>query len=154
MTKRCSKCKEEKPLDQFNFKDKARGQVQSRCRDCHNAYLKIHYGRNKAKYILKARLFAKKKRIEFGKIVTQLKCNPCTDCGKQYPPYVMDFDHINAEDKLDDIAALLRRGYGKQTLIDEIAKCELVCSNCHRIRTHNRKINAGDYFFCVQGAFR
>lgn len=61
--------------------------------------------------------------------------NPCADCGKFYPAYVMDFDHLG--DKVASVAAMMKNR-GWQTILEEIAKCELVCSNCHRIRTWKR----------------
>lgn len=69
--------------------------------------------------------------------IRQLKeASPCTDCGVFYPYYVMDFDHIT-DDKVADIKWLVQHK-GWQQVLDEIAKCELVCANCHRKRTHDR----------------
>lgn len=67
-------------------------------------------------------------------IVRKLKSVPCMDCGQRYPYYVMDFDH--REDKEFTISK--RRAYSIEKLLAEIAKCDVVCSNCHRIRTFNR----------------
>jgi len=70
--------------------------------------------------------------------VTELKTDkPCADCGKIYPPYVMDFDHVRGV-KVRNIARIVKDGCSREMLDEEIAKCELVCSNCHRIRTHTR----------------
>ena len=93
-----------------------------------------HYLANKEK--VKARTIARKQEIRA--YVDKLKSEtPCTDCGNKYPPYVMDFDHLPQFDKVDHIAVLANGGSWKK-LLDEIKKCELVCSNCHRIRTHGR----------------
>ena len=62
--------------------------------------------------------------------------NPCVDCGASYHPCVMDFDHI-AEDKSADVSRLVRSS-SLERIKEEIAKCELVCSNCHRLRTFLR----------------
>lgn len=59
------------------------------------------------------------------------------DCGISYPYYVMDFDHRNGEEKLEGVAALVNSGRRK-AVFEEIEKCDLVCSNCHRERTHQR----------------
>lgn len=70
-------------------------------------------------------------------IVRILKTSPCADCGCCYPTYVMDFDHVRGK-KLKCVGQM--QNYTNLGLVlDEIAKCELVCSNCHRIRTHIRK---------------
>lgn len=64
-----------------------------------------------------------------------LKSKPCMDCGNTFPPECMDFDHRPGEEKLFNI----RAGYMNSALLnDEIAKCDLICANCHRIRTRSR----------------
>lgn len=64
---------------------------------------------------------------------------PCLDCGGKFPAFVMDFDHRYGVKKLFKIAAARMR---KKSVVEaEIAKCDLVCSNCHRIRTHERKVH-------------
>ena len=62
--------------------------------------------------------------------------NPCKDCGNYFPYYVMDFDHLR--DKKFLVSRLRTCGWDK--LMEEVKKCDLVCSNCHRIRTHSRSI--------------
>jgi 5-methylcytosine-specific restriction endonuclease McrA len=70
--------------------------------------------------------------------ITALKAQtPCTDCGIQYPPYVMDFDHLR--DKVCDVGRMASQSLASiKTLQSEIDKCEIVCANCHRIRTFTR----------------
>jgi len=65
---------------------------------------------------------------------------PCTDCGKTYPTFVMQFDHIGS-DKVKDVSKL--KAHKRELLLAEIAKCEVVCANCHAIRTHNRGYSNG-----------
>ena len=76
-------------------------------------------------------------RAEFDR----LKSKPCADCKKRYPPYVMDFDHLGSKKKTAAVSALLRRSAYKQALA-EVKKCELVCANCHRIRTFKRPLSS------------
>lgn len=102
------------------------------CKPCHNAYTRQHYLDNKQKYLDKA--YRRKTMIR--ELVRVEKDKPCMDCNISYPPFVMDFDH--REDKEFDIS----RGYltGNITkIMKEIEKCDLVCANCHRIRTHARQ---------------
>ena len=63
---------------------------------------------------------------------------PCIDCGINYPYYVMDFDHVRGV-KQANVMELVST-LSKKRIDLEIAKCEIVCSNCHRIRTHMRKM--------------
>lgn len=67
-------------------------------------------------------------------IVTIAKQVPCKDCGIQYKPWQMDFDHLR--NKLCNIGRLSLSNL--DTVREEIAKCEVVCANCHRDRTYKR----------------
>lgn len=58
---------------------------------------------------------------------------PCHDCGQTFPPFVMDFDHRDPSDKKYTISRMY--DHSNETIDKEIAKCDLVCANCHRIRT-------------------
>lgn len=66
------------------------------------------------------------------------KERPCADCGQSYPHYVMDFDHRYGVTKVMKVSQIYKRSM--KTLKAEIAKCDVVCANCHRERTHQRKI--------------
>ena len=73
--------------------------------------------------------------MELRDYVIQLKeSTPCKDCGKKFPFYVMDFDHRDPKKKLMGIPQLVAN-CSKKKLLAEIKKCDIVCSNCHRIRT-------------------
>ena len=101
------------------------------------AYQKAWYEKNKAKHI--ANVSARKKMVveKVREFVRELKeSTPCADCHKNYPSYVMDFDHLG--DKEYPIANMIQQGYDIASVQREIDKCEIVCSNCHRIRTHAR----------------
>lgn len=69
-----------------------------------------------------------------------LRENPCLDCGIQYPFYVMDFDHTRGEKKFD-IGRAIVNPVSKKRLEEELAKCDLLCANCHRTRTYKRANN-------------
>lgn len=68
--------------------------------------------------------------------LNEQKSGPCMDCKVLYHPCVMEFDHVRGE-KTMDVARMYAR-FGLQKVIDEIAKCDLVCANCHRLRTFAR----------------
>ena len=69
--------------------------------------------------------------------VIALKQKPCMDCGVKYPPYVMGFNHRDRRTKVDNINAMINlHGYSKDKILAEINKYDLVCANCHRIRTY------------------
>ena len=76
-------------------------------------------------------------------VVNGLKVNnPCQDCGKYYPHWVMQFDHIEGHKKYLEVSCMVKWGYSLERVFAEIAKCELVCANCHANRTHVRKERA------------
>ncbi len=82
------------------------------------------------------------KRNSLRKEVAQIKADAtCADCGIDYPPHVMDFDHVRGE-KVGNISELVQIGI-RDKLLEEIEKCEIVCSNCHRERTYERLISSG-----------
>jgi hypothetical protein len=57
----------------------------------------------------------------------------CTDCGYDKYPEALEFDHLPGTVKAGNVATLARGGLKR--LFEEIAKCEVVCANCHRHRT-------------------
>ena len=77
-------------------------------------------------------------RKEFRILFHELKSKPCLDCQKKFPPVCMDFDHVRGE-KIDNIGSMVIACTKETTILNEIEKCELVCANCHRIRTETRR---------------
>jgi hypothetical protein len=71
-------------------------------------------------------------------IVIEAKQKPCADCGIQYPYYVMDFDHREGETK--NFSLFKIHGATVKRILEEITKCDVVCANCHRKRTHQRRL--------------
>lgn len=63
---------------------------------------------------------------------------PCVDCGGTFDPVAMDFDHLDGASKSSGISQMVRGGWSMERVLTEIAKCELVCANCHRVRTRDR----------------
>jgi lysyl-tRNA synthetase class I len=80
-----------------------------------------------------------KQKAYLTRYIQELKSKtPCMDCKESYPYYVMDFDHVRGR-KQANVMELVST-LSKKRIDEEISKCEIVCSNCHRIRTHLRKI--------------
>jgi hypothetical protein len=59
--------------------------------------------------------------------------NPCVDCKEYYHYSQMDFDHL--DNKKYSVAKLANSEASIKTIKIEMNKCDLVCSNCHRMRT-------------------
>ena len=79
----------------------------------------------------------KLKTDEIVQVIRAHKTRPCADCKQSYPYYVMQFDHVSGV-KLFDLAHGKKRGL--PSVLAEIAKCEVVCANCHAERTHSRGV--------------
>ena len=61
----------------------------------------------------------------------------CADCGYRAHPDALEFDHLDRNTKRDAVGLMLLNS--RDLILAEIAKCEVVCANCHRIRTATRK---------------
>jgi hypothetical protein len=64
---------------------------------------------------------------------------PCADCGGVFHHSAMTWDHLPGTEKRSEVSTLLRR-HSRRQIIAEIAKCDLVCANCHAVRTYNRRV--------------
>lgn len=87
-----------------------------------------YYERNKHVYFEKN--YRKRERMR--KMMREFKSVPCADCGRQYAYYIMDFDH--REGKKYQVGEVVNYQSWKK-LFAEMAKCDVVCANCHRFRT-------------------
>lgn len=112
--------------------DNPRRKGGNTCKSCHNEYMKSYYKKNK---LHSTPAFLKRRQERRDYILTR-KDVPCADCGIKYPYPVMEFDHLR--DKKFNISSAVNKAASMQALIDEISKCEVVCANCHRIRTFER----------------
>jgi hypothetical protein len=136
--KKCVRCNEVKPLDDFNSKGKDR--VQPYCRVCQQEYNRSRYHDNRAENAERQRQNKKVRMDGIKADIRRLKEEtPCLDCGESYAWYVMDFDHVK-DKKSENISGLVRNGAARWRIFSEITKCEIVCANCHRVRTFTRGV--------------
>jgi len=73
----------------------------------------------------------------------ELKSKPCIDCNTTFPICCMDFDHRIGTIKIYNVGSMFAHHYSRELIETELVKCDLVCSNCHRIRTQKRKLGSG-----------
>jgi hypothetical protein len=62
--------------------------------------------------------------------------HPCADCGES-DPVVLTFDHVRGT-KRGNVSDMVRDGLGLETIKAEMEKCDVVCYNCHSLRTQER----------------
>jgi hypothetical protein len=67
-------------------------------------------------------------------IILAAKAQPCADCGGLFHPVCMDFDHRDPSTKSFAIGGTMTRS--ESSVRAELAKCDVVCANCHRLRHH------------------
>jgi hypothetical protein len=107
----------------------------SYCRECRRAYDRRYYHeRGKAARQARRRARLTKARAWMAALK---KGVPCADCGEVFPAWVMHWDHLPGYEKVGNISEMV--GDNSRTItIAELEKCELVCANCHVMRTIGR----------------
>lgn len=70
--------------------------------------------------------------------VNEIKNIPCCDCSKILIPWAMDLDHRRRDTKIMAVSGMVGQGWSLENIKNEIIKCDVICANCHRIRTHIR----------------
>ncbi len=129
--KKCSKCSNEYEETVDNFSPD-RGALSAWCRTCKSDYHKELYKKDPSRKLkLLERNEARQHDIRL-KVMDHLYKNPCVKCGEDNP-LVLDFDHL--EDKDFSISRAILRTYGWSRIEKEIQKCQVLCANCHRIKT-------------------
>lgn len=104
-------------------------------------YQATYYPANKEAHIQRVRKAEKERAARFKAEVNELKSQPCTDCRQIFDPECMDFDHLDGAEKSFNVSSGVTRAYHSwEAILIEIAKCELVCANCHRLRTKIRRL--------------
>lgn len=131
----CSTCKISKNETYYSFKNKQNNKRNTICKTCHKIYRDDHYKNNKSKTLNKVY----KRRKELIKLSSNYRSEKgCIDCGvKDYR--ILEYDHI--KDKTKNISEMVFNGNSWSNILLEIEKCEVVCANCHRIRTWERNNN-------------
>ena len=132
-TRRCHRCKRQLPITDFSLRRKDGQQRHGHCRDCKAQYQREWYEKNRERHkaaVAVNRTLLRERNVA---IIKQAKAVPCTDCGGRFDPCAMDFDHVRGK-KRGNISFMVKES--TQRLLEEIAKCEVVCANCHRLRTY------------------
>ncbi len=75
------------------------------------------------------------------KLLAELRNVPCADCGGRFPKAAMDFDHRDPATKKYTVSRMLLRTTTEE-ILREAAKCDVVCANCHRMRTYLQRERA------------
>jgi hypothetical protein len=109
---------------------------QKRCRDCRRQYDFQYYTTNQ---VQKSASATQRKRELMDWYKALKSGRSCVDCGTCYVACQLDFDHLPQFQKRDEVSHMVRTGLAKETIEAEVAKCQLVCKNCHALRTERRR---------------
>lgn len=133
--RRCNNCDKWKLFEEFSLN-------YSFCKSCRqlldgrkktepktSTAKRRYYEKHKAVCIARS----KERFVKARALLNALKDRPCLDCGRRFPPCAMDFDHRDGEEKRYVPARL--KGASTETIMNEVAKCDVVCACCHRVRT-------------------
>lgn len=119
-TKTCSKCQIVKSIESFN-------KTHRWCKPCVKDY---DHKRHKSQAV-RIRGLKKRRRKELRdwiiELKSQLKCNRCPE----HHFASLTFHHTDPAQKDTEIANAVKNGWGRDRILDEISKCEVLCSNCH-----------------------
>lgn len=146
----CSRCKKKKLLNEFySIKKKYENQTvfhTARCRKCTNEinvknskkykrYYKNYRDENKDRIRKRNRKYHKERKEKWKEFISHYIDLKCSECGYDKSFAALDFHHRNSEEKEYGIDKLLKGALTKERkniLLNEIKKCDILCSNCHR----------------------
>lgn len=124
----CRSCNTSKVFSEFNKNSSRKDGLSNKCKVCNKAYLREHYLNNKEYYVEKRRRNYKKYTKDFYSFLSGKSCKVCGIDDIR----VLEFDHLT--DKSFNISAKIG-SMPLHNLMREIDKCDILCANCHRIKT-------------------
>lgn len=133
----CKACGLLLSVDQFGKWSRSKDGLYYTCLTCRRVRDRNHYARSESRRDL-VRSVERRNRADMREWVSEYKASVgCSDCGTMNH-IVLEFDHLG--NKKANISDMMRSYTSREALWAEMSKCEVVCANCHRIRTHNRRI--------------
>lgn len=130
--KNCTKCKTDKALSEFSKRTASSDGLNSWCKKCKRAGDRSTYNSSPSR-----KLYITSHRKEHRLVIRQfiydyLHSHPCVDCGNDNP-IVLQFDHRDADLKINNVSHMIDSLL--PAVVEEIAKCDVRCANCHAVRT-------------------
>lgn len=135
MKKICTKCSEEKLLDDFSNKQSSKDGKHSICKECTRKNNRLHYENNKQYYKDKSKKGKEELQKWYEDFKSKLVCSKCPESRW----WVLDFHHRDPSKKEGNLRQVLfSKGKGK--FLEEVNKCDVLCSNCHRDHHYQEKM--------------
>jgi hypothetical protein len=147
LVKLCAQCKEVKDFDQYSKHRGKKYGLRSWCKSCESNKNKASRKENPEYHRARMAKWSKdnpeKRKANQRKvtnarkqIIREAKSGPCVDCDTIYPPECMDLDHVRG---IKEFCLSKGHAYSKTRILAEIAKCELRCPTCHRLRHYHER---------------
>jgi hypothetical protein len=125
-----------RPYSEFHIYTRGDG-FQVWCKACRKIYDREYCQRDRGRWQSRKNEFKRQRRQWLRELKTD---KPCTDCGRIFAPEAMEWDHRPGTVKLFEISMMA--GRSRKLILEEIAKCDLVCANDHAIRTRTRLLES------------
>jgi hypothetical protein len=123
----CYKCRRELPVTDFKRHAGRADGLQADCIECQQEYRKEHYRRNKEKYLAKAKSSTARNEEWVREYKRKSKCELC---GESHPA-CLQFHHLDPNEKEGNVSWVAHTGCSLTKLMEEVAKCQVLCANCH-----------------------
>lgn len=125
--KACTSCGVEKAISAFSLKSKTRLTYSPTCKICHNAVRREHYVNNKQAAYAQAKAGKVRRQEWYRQLKAKLSCNRCPE----RHPATLQFHHRDPTKKDFTLSWAMMRGFSVKRIEVEMAKCEVLCANCH-----------------------
>ena len=136
-TRVCTKCLQEKPIEDFPWKNQIIGKRHAVCKTCTAERSKRLYSQDPQSQIERVRINNQRYRqIARDFVLAYLLTHPCSECGER-DPRVLEFHHEG--DKESEVSRLMGRGASLEALKAEMDKGRVLCANCHRKLTSDER---------------
>lgn len=137
---KCSDCKQDKPTSAFAVCCSRKRGRQRQCKECRASYDRVRYAKKDKAEKTRLRKKAVTARERNRKFIADYLCeHPCGRCGFS-DIRALDFHHV--AEKLSTVSRMATSCCSLDTLQSEIAKCQVLCANCHRIVTAEARTGA------------
>ena len=137
----CSTCLIAKETSDFFYRNKNTNKLHAQCKTCYTTKRREtwrdHYHKYGSSYRKRAVERTKGIRNDLRqRMLEYLQDKTCVVCGIN-DVRVLEFDHVNRATKSFSIARALTNTFSWSRILEEIAKCQILCANCHKIKTAN-----------------
>lgn len=131
----CTNCQTEKDISEFRPNKTKKDGYQHYCGECDRNFQQQWYRKNKERLVNKAKISNKRNNANMHIFMLDfLQGKSCLRCGEDNI-LVLEFDHL--KDKKFQLSSMANRS--KNQVIEEISKCQILCANCHKIKTHEQR---------------